>query len=72
MKFDYISKKEYLKQLKIQRYYLSKLSLNYASGWLKVDIERFINSIDSEISLIESIIKKNSKKQQVSFDLGGL
>ncbi len=72
MKFDYISKKEYLKQLKIQRYYLFKFSLNYASGWLKVDIERFINSIDSEISLIESIMKKNSKNQQVSFDLGGL
>ncbi len=68
---------EYLKELKIQQYYLKKFYYNSASEWLKHDIELCLNAIDSEIKKYECFIaelkfkEELRKQQQISiYDMG--
>lgn len=59
--------KEYLKQLHLQKYYLQKFSINYASTWLKEDIKNMITAIDKEIDFYnQEILKYRIKHQQLS------
>lgn len=57
-----LSRAEYLKKLKIQRYYLEKYCINYASTNLKNAISQLIDIMDKEIALYENSIKKSSER----------
>lgn len=60
--------KEYIKQLNIQKYYLVKFSLNYASGWLRQDVTKLIKAIDNELILYQGeLLKIRNKYKQMSF-----
>ena len=64
------NKKEYLKQLHLQHYYLTKFCINYASGWLKKDIIQCIKAIDDEIVLYKNSFENEKRKYvQQKFDL---
>ncbi len=57
-----LSRAEYLKHLKIQRYYLQKYCSNYASTNLKCAIKQLLDIMDSEIILYETSIKKSQER----------
>lgn len=57
-----LSRTEYLKKLKIQRYYLEKYCINYASTNLKNAISQLIDIMDKEIALYENSIKKSNER----------
>ena len=62
----YRSLKTYLKELKIERNYLSKFIYNKASYTLKIDLGYALKLIDREIERIEAEIEKYSKKTKES------
>lgn len=57
-----LSRSEYLKHLKIQRYYLQKYCINYASTSLKGYIKQLLDVMDAEIILYELSIKKSQER----------
>lgn len=62
---QYSSPKEYLRDLKIQRSYLSKFYYNKASEWLQPSIKECLDSIDKEISNYEDMISKYNLKKNL-------
>lgn len=76
MKVDYIisspcfvSRLDYLKQLNIQKYYALKFSINFASSWLKPDIDRYIEALNQEIELYRSSIEKDKNYKQERLEI---
>ncbi len=64
-----LSRSEYLKKLKIERYYLQKYCINYASSNLKNAISQLLLIMDNEIKLYEDSIKKSQERfNQCVFD----
>lgn len=61
---NFITRTEYLKQLQIQKYYVLKFSLYYASGWLKKNIDIYIESLDKEIKTYQESIEKSKLRQE--------
>lgn len=59
-----VSKKEYLKQLHMQVFYLTKFCINYSSSWLKPDVINCINALNSEIELYKNEIENQKKKYE--------
>lgn len=62
----------YIKDLKIQIYYLKKFYYNSASSWLKPDIEKCIEALNNELLNYELISKKYKEKNNIQitiFDL---
>lgn len=55
----------YIKDLKIQHYYLKKFYYNSCSEWLKMDIELCLNAIEKEIKSYEILIEKQKFKHDL-------
>lgn len=62
---QYSSPKEYLRDLKIQKSYLSKFYYNKASEWLQPEIKKCLDSIEKEISDYEEMIAKYNLKKSL-------
>lgn len=65
----------YLKELKIQHYYLKKFYYKSCSEWLQKDIKKCLKAIENEIISYECLIEERkfkdeliSKKQFTIFD----
>ena len=56
------SYKTYIKDLKIQIYYLRQFYYNSASSWLKPEIEKCLNSLNNELLNYELFIKRLNSK----------
>lgn len=62
---QYSSPKEYLRDLKIQKNYLSKFYYNKASEWLRPEIKKCLDSINKEISDYENMIAQYNLKKSL-------
>lgn len=61
----YSNPKEYLRDLKIQKSYLSKFYYYKASEWLQPKIKECLDSIEVEISNYENMIAKYNLKKSL-------
>lgn len=62
---QYSSPKEYLKDLKIQRSYLSKFYYYKASEWLQPKIKQCLDCLDKEILDYENMLAEYSLKKSL-------
>lgn len=65
-----IDRRQYLRQLKIQHYYLKKFAINYSGGYFKNNCLRFLKELEEEIQVQENTMKNYKEKyQQTRLDI---
>ena len=65
-----IDRKQYLKQLRIQYYYLKKFTINYSGGYFKNICLRFLKELEEEIQVQENTMRYYKEKyKQERFDI---
>lgn len=63
-------RRQYLKQLNIQYYYLKKFTINYSGAYFKNKCLRFLKELEEEIEVQKNTMKNYKEKyQQTRLDI---